>query len=373
MTSFTAAAIQSNVTLVDSEASPREIKRQRDGNLDRALLMIDWILKNRYPSVWADEPAPPLIGIPESFLHSFPRAEGAQIKNMRKVAIEIPGEETDKIAAKAKQYGAYIFAASYQVDPDWPGRYFNTGFIIDPAGEIVLKYRKIDCGRIETGTSPHEVLDEYVERYGYDALFPVIDTPIGRLGMMICADGLFCPEIPRVLAMKGAEIICYPISTTQADHHYYHLTAQARAIDNACYVVSPNLGMTFSEQRPECCGGESLICDFEGRIISKAAASGETTVQAILHLDALRRYRLRTRFGACSIRSELYAPAYQQSFVPPNFFLEEPEQDLSDELRLRNATYEKLFADGVYVAPGTVWTPPEAKKKHDKRQTVAAD
>jgi len=105
MTSFTAAAIQSNVTMVDSEASPREIKKQRDANLDRALLMIDWILKHRYPSVWADEPAPPLIGIPGSFLHSFPRAEGAQIKNMRKVAIEIPGEETDKIAAKAKNYG----------------------------------------------------------------------------------------------------------------------------------------------------------------------------------------------------------------------------------------------------------------------------
>jgi len=61
--------------------------------------MIDWILKHRYPSVWADEPAPPLIGIPVSFLHSFPHAARAQIKNMRKVSIEIPGEETDKIAA----------------------------------------------------------------------------------------------------------------------------------------------------------------------------------------------------------------------------------------------------------------------------------
>ena len=214
------------------------------------------------------------------------------------------------------------------------------------------------------------MFDEYVERYGYDAIFPVIDTPIGRLGMMICADGLFCPEIPRVLAMKGAEVICYPISTTQADHHYYHLTARARAIDNACYVVSPNLGMTFSDQRPECCGGESLICDFEGRIISKAAASGETTIQSILHLDALRRHRLRTRFGACSIRSELYAPAYQQSFVPPNFFLDEPERDLSDELRLRDATYEKLFADGVYVSPDPPKTTP--KKKPGKKKTAAA-
>jgi predicted amidohydrolase len=351
MTSFTAVAVQSNVTMVDSEASPAEIKKIRDANLDRALVLIDWVLAHRYAPVSGDDPSPPLVGLPESFLHSFPRRDGALIANMRKVAIEIPGEETEKLAARAKRYNCYIFGASYEIDRDWPGRYFNCGFIIDPKGEVALKYRKIDCGRIETGTSPHEVLDEYVQRYGWDSLFPVLDTPIGRLGMMICADGLFCPEIPRVLAMRGCEVLCYPISTTQPDHHYYHLTAQARAIDNACYLVSPNLGLTFSDQRAENSGGESLIVDFEGRILTLAATPGEATIQTIVHLDALRRYRLRTRFGVVSLRSELYAPFFQKSFVPPNFFLKEPEQSLADEKRLRDVTYQRLFDQGVYVRP----------------------
>jgi beta-ureidopropionase len=352
MPSFTAVAIQSNVTMVDSSASPTEIKRVRDQNLDRVLTLIDWVCAYRYAPVLGDNPMPALIGLPESFLHSFPRADGALVSNMRKVAIEIPGEETERLAQKARQYRCYIFAASYEVDPEWPGRYFNCGFIIDPQGDVALKYRKIDCGMIETGTSPHDILDAYIERYGYEALFPVLDTPIGRLGMMICADGLFGPEIARALAMRGAEILCYPISTTSPDHHYYHLTAQARAIDNACYVVSPNLGLTFSNERAQNSGGESIIVDFEGRILATAATTGEATIQTMLHLDALRQYRLRTRFGIVSLRAECYVSLYQRSYMPANFFLEHPEQSLQDEQRLRDAALRQLFDQQIYAMPG---------------------
>ena len=351
MTSFTAIAIQTDVTMVDNTASAAEIKRVRDGNLERALQLIDWMCAHRMGPVMGKEPAPPLIGLPESFLHSFPRADGARIENMRKVAIEIPGEETGRLAEKARKYGCYIFGASYEIDPDWPGRYFNCGFIIDPAGEIALKYRKIQCGVIETGTSPHEVLDEYLERYGYDSLFPVLDTPIGRLGLMICADGLFGPEVARSLAMRGAEILCFPISTTSPDHGYYHLAARARAIDNACYVVSPNLGRTFAEQRVENTGGDSVLVDFEGRLLQTAAAPGEATVQSLFHLDALRAYRLRTPFGVAGVRSGLYGPLYENASVPANFFLEEPEESLADERRLRDTVFRRLFDTGIYAPP----------------------
>jgi predicted amidohydrolase len=365
MTSFTAAAIQTNVTMVDSTASASEIKRVRDQNLDRALLMLDWVLGHRMGPVMGVQSTPSLVGLPESFLHAFPRSDGARIENMRKVAIEIPGEETEKLAAKARKYNAYIFGASYELDPDWPDRYFNCGFIIDPAGEIALKYRKIQCGVIETGCSPHEVLDEYLERYGYDSLFPVLDTPIGRLGLLICADGLFGPEVARALAMKGAEILCFPISTTSPDHAYYHLVARARAIDNACYVLSPNLGQTFAEERCLSTGGDSVLVDFEGRILAAANTPTESTVQTLFHLDALRNYRLRTPYGVAGIRSEMYAPLYQRSHVPPNFFLEKPEQDLADERRLREITFQRMFDAGIYTPPAE--NAPIKKKPAAKR------
>ena len=56
----------------------------------------------------------------------------------RLLAISVPGEETDMLAAKAKQYGTYIAAQALENDPDWPDLFFNTGFIINPQGKIIL-------------------------------------------------------------------------------------------------------------------------------------------------------------------------------------------------------------------------------------------
>ena len=203
MPSFQATAIQSNVTMVDNTLSRSEIKKTIRENLNRALELIDWAAAHRF-GPGTRSPYPILIGLPESFLHGFPRADGAQLENMLKVAVEMPGEEIELLAERARKYNAYIFGATYAIDPDWPNRYFNTGFIIDPQGQLVLRYRKINAGFIESATSPHDVLDEYIERYGWEALFPVLDTPIGKLGVMICADGLFVTEIARVLMMRGA-------------------------------------------------------------------------------------------------------------------------------------------------------------------------
>jgi hypothetical protein len=51
------------------------------------------------------------------------------------------------------------------------------------------------------------------------------------------------------------------------------------------------------------------------------------------------------------IRAECFAPLYQQTFVPANFFLEEPEQSLADEVRLKKVALESLFEQGILVRP----------------------
>jgi len=350
MPSFQATAIQSNVRVVDNTASKAEIKKTIKENLNRALELIDWAAAYRYGAIQATG-NPILIGLPESFLHGFPRSDGAQLANMLKVAIEIPGEETERLAEKARKYNAYIFGASYSVEADWPNRYFNTGFIIDPRGQVALKYRKINCGMIEAGTSPHDILDAYIERYGWEALFPVLETPIGRLSVLICADGLFGTEIARGMMMRGAEVLCYPISTTSPEHHYYHLAAQAHAYFNCCYLISPNLGRTFARERAANTGGESVIVDFQGRILSTSRTTDESTITEMLHLEALRNYRLTAATGPVMIRAECFAPLYRQSFLPANFFLNQPEQSLADEVRVKKATLESLFERKILVRP----------------------
>lgn len=72
---------------------------------------------------------------------------------------------------------------------------------------------------------------------------PVIDTPLGRIGVAICYDSEF-PMIARRLVEAGAEIICVP-SCTDALAGYYRVRigCQARALENQCYVVqAPTVG-----------------------------------------------------------------------------------------------------------------------------------
>ena len=87
-----------------------------------------------------------------------------------------------------------------EADPRWPGVVFNTTCLIGPEG-ILYKYRKVNPWiPYEVHASPHDLP-------GYDEpLFPVADTPIGRIGCAICYDWLF-PEALRQLAANGAEVL----------------------------------------------------------------------------------------------------------------------------------------------------------------------
>ena len=78
------------------------------------------------------------------FFHEFP-ITGFNVwtrKENLKVAIEIPGPETEQISAKAKQYGCYIVFGSYARDDDWPNHVLSITTIIGPDGEIVDKHWK---------------------------------------------------------------------------------------------------------------------------------------------------------------------------------------------------------------------------------------
>ena len=87
-----------------------------------------------------------------------------------------------------------------EADPRWPGGVFNTTCLIGPDG-ILYRYRKVNTWiPYEVHSSPHDI-------EGYDEpLFPVAETPIGRIGCAICYDWLF-PEAIRQLAANGAEVL----------------------------------------------------------------------------------------------------------------------------------------------------------------------
>jgi len=109
----------------------------------------------------------------------------------------VPGGETcQRLGASAKQHGVYVCAglaehAGY--------KNYNTAVLFSPQGELLLHHRKI-----------HELAIGH-PYYALGDRLQVMDTPLGRFGLMICADG-FAPgqTISRALAMMGAEFILSP-------------------------------------------------------------------------------------------------------------------------------------------------------------------
>lgn len=215
------------------------------------------------------------------------------------VCITIPGDETDKLAKKAKQYGVYIAAHALELDPNFPGYFFNCGFIISPEGEIIYKRHKTEHAGFLMYASPHDVLDRYMEVYGKgrtvgETIFPVVDTEIGVLGMCMCYE-MIVPELHRQLVSNGAEIIIRPTAEMdlfQSEPRNISLVLdRARAVENVAYYIVPHLGpANFSGARDEWAGG-SVIVNYDGRVLSKAQTTGETLIAAVIDVDRQRRVR----------------------------------------------------------------------------------
>jgi predicted amidohydrolase len=127
----------------------------------------------------------------------------------RECAIDIPGPETDELGRLARKWGVFVMAQAKARHPEFPGRFFNVGFVLDPDGQVVLRHHKVvPLLPVEHSVTPHNVFDRWVELYGatLDAFYPVADTAIGRLGIMMANEGSY-PENARGLAMNGAEVV----------------------------------------------------------------------------------------------------------------------------------------------------------------------
>jgi beta-ureidopropionase len=142
---------------------------------------------------------------------------------------EAPGRISRDIQAAAKSLGAHVVWPSYRRGPA-RGVVYNSSILIGPDGEIIGIYDKThpfplercDCGGWVTVGKRADVFE----------------TALGSIGMIICYDGDF-PELSRLLAVKGVEVITRPSALLRSFDIWY-ITTCARAYDNHVYVVATN-------------------------------------------------------------------------------------------------------------------------------------
>ncbi|MBL4716538.1 MAG: carbon-nitrogen hydrolase family protein [Bacteroidia bacterium] len=115
-------------------------------------------------------------------------------------SLPIPGKFSEVLTNSAKENNIYVVAGLIERSND---DVYNTALMINPNGEIISKYRKIN------------VLEAVQDIYSIGNSLSVIDTPFGKVGLNICADNYADSlHIGHCLAKMGAQIIFSPSSWT---------------------------------------------------------------------------------------------------------------------------------------------------------------
>src|SRR5690606_34208210 len=192
----------------------------------------------------------------------------------------IPGPYTDLISAKAQQRKIWIAANMMEVHPDFPGRFFNTSFLVGPTGDILIKHWKINNNAwVFPYTTPADIYSEFIERYGRENLFAVAKTEIGNIGLLTCGE-LGFPENARCTMMNGAEVLLHltsePTNLSHGDVRNWESLRTARAYENKCYLAMANIGIYENATRgTHGSHGDSAVHNFDGTVLNKVVGPGE--------------------------------------------------------------------------------------------------
>lgn len=214
----------------------------------------------------------------------------------------IPGPLEETFRALAARHRIWLIPGSFfERDGD---RIYNTALVINPAGEVVGRYRKMfPFYPYEDGTSAGDQ-------------FLVFDVPdVGCFGVMICYD-LWFPEMARTLAVMGAEVILQPTMTTTIDRELEQCMLRANAAMNQCYLWGINGAGGGGV-------GRSMVCSPEGRILHEAGSSEETFAlevdfELVRHTrqhGLLRLGQVLKSFRDAPVSFDVYQPGVARPFL----------------------------------------------------------
>nr|WP_245223091.1 nitrilase family protein [Pseudomonas gingeri] len=219
------------------------------------------------------------------------------------------GASTQAWADIARQRDIYVIAGLVERVGN---KLYNSAVMVGPQG-YVGTYRKL-----------HLWGDEHLYFEAGDLGLPVFHTPFGRLAMIICYDGWF-PEVYRLLAMQGADIVCMPTNWVpmagQRDDAMImaNTLAMANAHANSLNIICANRVGTERGQRFI---GNSLIVGADGwPLIDPGSADQQQILYAEINLKASRQSRHLTLFNTVlrDRRSDIYDPMLGTGWQLPRY------------------------------------------------------
>jgi len=179
-----------------------------------------------------------LVVFPETFIPAYPSSVWAKalagwgepgakeaFALLHRESLELPGPDADRLAAIAREHGVWLVIGVNEVDPARPGTLYNSLLYYSPEGELALHHRKL----VPTN---HERL---VWGPGDGRGLRAIETPIGRLGGLICWEN-YMPLARFSLYESGIEIY---IASTADDGDSWQATLRHIALESRSFVIAP--------------------------------------------------------------------------------------------------------------------------------------
>ncbi len=237
-----------------------------------------------------------LVLFPEAFVGGYPRGSGfgalvgsrteAGRESFRRYwerAIDVPGTQCARIGEIAATNSMYIVVGVIERDG---GTLYCTVLFFAPDGSLMGKHRKL----MPTAS------ERLIWGYGNGSTMPVFDTPLGKVGAVICWEN-YMPLLRAAHYAKGIQIYCAP---TADGRETWQPTMRHIAIEGRCFVLSSNLfarrsdypdadDTTNSNGDEVVCPGGSCIVDPFGKVLAGPHFEGEALLTADIDLDVIAR------------------------------------------------------------------------------------
>ncbi|PKI73386.1 hypothetical protein CRG98_006324 [Punica granatum] len=240
-----------------------------------------------------------LIVFPEAFVGGHPRGQNfgdwktkgrESYSKYHASAIDVPGPEVDRLAALAGKYNVYLVMGV--IEREGYTLYCSVLFF-NPQGQYLGKHRKL----------MPTALERLVWGFGDGSTLPVYDTPLGKIGSVICWENRM-PLLRTAMYAKGIEIYCAP---TADDTTTWQASVTHIALEGGCFVLSANQfcqrkdyppypeynlsGKDEDGPKPDSvvCAGGSVIISPLGTVLAGPNFKGEGFITADLDLGDIAR------------------------------------------------------------------------------------
>lgn len=189
------------------------------------------------------------------------------------------GPLSRQMADVARELGITLLVPYFEKRTE--GLYHNSSWIFGPGGERLGHYRKMHI--------PDD--PQFMEKYYFtpgDTGFLAVDSPVGKLGPLICWDQWY-PEAARLTAMKGARVLLYPTAIGwlpsekategEAQLDAWRTMQRSHAIANGVFVVAINrVGQEGESETGIQFWGHSIVVDPLGRVLAEGGEGEEVIV-----------------------------------------------------------------------------------------------